>query len=410
MIELYKKKCVEVVMTQNIALKNTIDGFEDKRLAMYVVCCHVDKLVTESIPASKYDVVIQAGAALTDKRVCPVNDLDDCDTNISDRNQRYSEMTAMYWAGQNIVTDYIGITHYRRRILISDEELSQRMDEGFDIITTVPCRIDDKIKANYIGAYYTSDWNLFMDIMDEYAPEDRELADELFDKDTLHPGNMGIYSAEIYDEYCKWMFPMLDAFHKRSPWKTDLYQRRDVGFIGERLTTLFVEKMKRAGKKVLEYPFKDYRSNEWVPEAECELSDFDAVISACDKYYLKDDISKSRRLVAGALNNGGVKDVRIRDRALLFKAGIDEQKELPVTMFEYLPVQWKKDLNTLLSAYQGLGNIINALNVNPTNEIVAMFREFISATGFSSIVIKSQCKNQNIIDESAVKRILSYIN
>ena len=112
------------------------DNEKTKRLKMYVVCCHVDKPMEEGDLKSVYNVPIQAGAALTDKRICKLNDYDDFPESISDRNKRYSEMTAMYRIGALNDSEYVGITHYRRRFLLSDKQLEEYMDKGFDIITT----------------------------------------------------------------------------------------------------------------------------------------------------------------------------------------------------------------------------------------------------------------------------------
>ena len=110
---------------------------ETNRLAMYIICCHVDKPMEEGDLKSKYNIPLQAGAALTDKRICDLNDYDGFDDSISDRNKRYSEMTAMYWIGKHINTEYVGVGHYRRRFLLSDSELDKYMDKGFDIISSI---------------------------------------------------------------------------------------------------------------------------------------------------------------------------------------------------------------------------------------------------------------------------------
>ena len=47
-----------------------------KTLKLYVVSSHVDKPLKVKIENSKYEVPIQAGAALTEKRICEVNDYD----------------------------------------------------------------------------------------------------------------------------------------------------------------------------------------------------------------------------------------------------------------------------------------------------------------------------------------------
>lgn len=365
---------------------------DQSKLSMYVICCHVDKMLQDEIPNSKFDVLIQAGAALTDMRICELNDMIGLEDNISDRNQRYSEMTAMYWIGNNIQSDYIGITHYRRRFLLSDEELEHYMEEGFDILATVFGPSEGAVDDNYCHAYYGYDWKLYMDILAEFAPEDKEFALELYSRPYIHPCNMGIFSAKMYKEYCEWAFPMLDAFYKRSAVKTDTYQRRDVGFIGERMTSLFIEKKKRQGAVVHEVPHKEFRSNNWTPEQECDLSDYDEVYQRCALYFDKNDITKCRRLVAGALNHGGQKDARIQKLTILFKIALEEQKVLPETLFDYLPLQWRSNLETVLATIDGFSTIVTLMYVNQTPEVVTMFDEFITRTGFSDVAIDTICK------------------
>ena len=58
-------------------------------LKLYIVSCHVDKPLTQTPPESKYDHMIQAGAALTDKRICPTNDMDEFDRNSPEKTDVY---------------------------------------------------------------------------------------------------------------------------------------------------------------------------------------------------------------------------------------------------------------------------------------------------------------------------------
>ena len=375
-----------------------------KKLKMYVVCCHVDKPMEEGDLKSVYNVPIQAGAALTDKRICELNDHDGFPESISDRNKRYSEMTAMYRIGKLNDSEYVGITHYRRRFLLSDKQLEEYMDKGFDIITTKSYPLPEIVTENYRVSYYGADWDLFMDILTRLHPEDINLANEVYAKNHIHPCNMNIFRTEVYREYCDYVFPVLDEFYKKSPWKKDVYQRRDVGFIGERLSSLFVEKKLREGCRVYEAPFRDLRSKSWSPEDECRLDDYDAVYKACQKYYLADDITKCRQFITESVKKGGIKDDRIRKLLYLFKAGVREQKIYKETFYEYLPDVWKKDLDTLLAAFDGVGNLVKILSAGITPEAKGMYDEFMGATGFSEVVFKTQCE-MNGINEALFEKV-----
>lgn len=378
---------------------------KDPRLNMFVISCHVDKPLREEIQLSDYEVMIQAGAAMTDKRICEINDHDDCEDQISDRNQRYSELTAMYWIWKYVKTPYIGLEHYRRRFTLTDEQLCGLLDQGFDIITTSPFPLDGSVRESFCKSNYAADWKLFMDILQQYSPEYYELAKEIFEKDTFYPCNMNIFSREVYDEYCSWMFPILDAFYRRSPLKTDVYQRRDVGFIGERCSSLFVEKKIRDKARVIKAQFRDLKSESWEPEMECDLGDYHAVFDRCCDFFIKNQIAKCRNMVAGALRHDGINDPRIRQLAGVFRAALAEQRALSMTMFEYLPMEWRRDLNTVMSAYNGLENLVLVLSRDFSQANESVFLQFMKMTGFSDIVLLEVCKDKRLDSEAFLRKL-----
>ncbi len=127
---------------------------------LYIVSCHVDKPLTQAPPESVYDVQIQAGAALTVQRICEINDFDDCPESISDRNRRYSEATAMYWIGQHIDSEYIGIVHYRRRLDLTDADFEEFFRQSVDLITTEKIDLGTSIENDYRKVLYSCDWDL----------------------------------------------------------------------------------------------------------------------------------------------------------------------------------------------------------------------------------------------------------
>lgn len=380
-------------------LKEIVSKMPDPRLIMYIVTCHVDKPLGEQMPDSIYYVPIQAGAALTDKRVCDINDYDGFEEeSISDRNQRYSEMTAMHWAGKHIETPYVGIIHYRRRFLLDDNQLKDYLDKGFDIITTEDYPLENTVNDNYRLTYYGYDWDILWEILERDYPEYVPVAKEQFELDTIHPCNLNIFKSSVYEEYCNFVFPILDELYERCSWKKDTYQRRDIGFMGERLSSLFVEKKRAEGAAVYESAFRDLRSKDWTPADECDLSDFNAVYNACEKYYALNNISRCRNLVAAALVRGAIEDERIRDTAFMFKAALSEQRYLSETIFEYLPDAWKKDIATLRSMYAALSGMVKMI-LTGSEESIDLYREFLATTGISDIFLRQLCQQLHLSDE-----------
>ena len=191
----------------------------------------------------------------------------------------------------------------------------------------------------------------------------------------------------------------MDEFYRRSPWKKDIYQRRDVGFIGERISSLFIEKKKLEGAKVYEAPFRDLKTKKWSPEEECDLTNFNLVYESCKKFYEADDITKCRLMVAATLDRGGIYDPKISNLLYLFRAAIKEQKLYEKTMFEYLPNEYKKDLDTLVSMFEGVINLVKILSQGITSEGKKIFGDFMGVTGFTKEVFEMACEMTGVDKE-----------
>ncbi len=382
MISLNRRSGWNIILPMDAKLE------KDERLKLYIIGSHVDKPLTVAPPRSVYDNPIQAGAALTDKRVYELNDHDDFPESISDRNPRYSEVTAMWWVRKHIYSPYIGIAHYRRRLAVSDDQIAAAMDEGVDLITSTQMIMEWSIEENYRRNLWSSDWDLFMDILGEYAPQDLSFAEECFRSHQIHLCNMNIMKAELYKEFCDWTFPMLDAFYRKSPEKTDIYLHRDVGFIAERLSHLFVMKMKASGKKVIEAEIVDLQSSDWDPESECDTGDFDAVWNACDRLYQARQITRCHRVLSAAIHKGGENDDRLKALLDVMVTGTLERAELPQTMHEYLPKELRFDLATLLATYDGFKKVLLLWDSRGDEASGKLLSDYMALTHFSKVAAR----------------------
>ena len=219
---------------------------------MYVVSSHMDKPLETAIPNSKFEIPIQAGAALTDRRICEVNDHDGFAESISAENKRYCEGTAIYWIGRHLDSDYVGVEHYRRRFLLSDKELEALLDQGVDVITTKPMPAEQSIRMDYVKDHYGGDWMAMMSLLKKHDPDHYDLYEKEAEGTQFHYGSINIMKQELFRLYCDWMFPIAREFSGITPLKTDSYNGRDTAFIMERLSHFFVMRMKAEGKNVVE--------------------------------------------------------------------------------------------------------------------------------------------------------------
>ena len=359
-----------------------------EKMKLYVISSHVDKALKEDIPGSKYEITIQAGAALTDKRIAPVNDHDDFAESISDRNMRYCEATAMYWIYKHLdETEYIGISHYRRRLKLDDAELERCMDEHADLITSKSMKLNKSIRNHYCELHYGWDWKLFMDILQKSDPEYFPFYEEKLNSCYIHAGNVNIYHRELYTEFCEWAFPILEEFYRSSYEKTDIYQRRDVGFISERMAHLFIKKMERQGKKILEFPLVEYKSDVWNPANACDYGNVEDILSNCNRLYRMKKIKECSHVVALSMKKGCVTDQRMKNVSEVIAAALIEKTKLPETLHEYLPENLRSDLFSLIQTWSEFKKIVKKLLEAGNEESTEKFKRYILSTNFSEIAV-----------------------
>ena len=364
----------------------------DERLKLYIVSSHADKPIEEGALHSSYDVPIQAGAALTDQRTCAINDHDGFPESISDRNMRYSEGTAMWWVAKHLDTPYVGIAHYRRRLDLTEEEIAAYLDADTDIITSVPQVSEVSIEEDYRTIHHAGDWDLFLEILRTYAPEDVGFAMECFRGNTLHGSNVNIMKSALYTEYSDWAFPMADAFFRRSPLKTDLYQRRDCGFILERLSHVFVRKQIARGKRVVEAPLIHLKSvsGYMAEDIVCDRRDPEAVRRECDRLYREHRIVKAVYLLAEAREQDAM-DEYLCELEEVFGVAQMESDHYSETMHEYLPEAMRSDCGMLIRTYGELRGRIREYLGARTPEAADRLREYLMQTHFSRIVTACIC-------------------
>ena len=369
----------------------------DKKLKLYIVSSVYDKKPVNELPCSSYEVHIQAGAALTDRRICPLNDMDDCPDNISNRNRRYSEGTAIFWIYKHPDTEYVGIEHYRRRFALTQNDYSKLIDDGIDIITTTPINIGEatgkdsstSIEANYRQFHYAADWDLFMDILKKHHPEDYELAINTFSGTMFHPCNINVFRRELFCEYSDWLFPMCDEFYHLSPEKTDVYQHRDVSFIMERLSHLFVVKMCKTGKKIKEAPLIQFETVSEEYSYTFDINNPEDVFEACNDYFRAGLITKANELLYSAMLTYAGFNEKLNLLYRLFVAYLNERRELHQTMFEYLPPQFRSDLNILTQIWSGFEQAVSVYHSTGSKEALDKLTQYMELTGFSKSALRT---------------------
>lgn len=209
---------------------------------------------------------------------------DDSGGNISSRNKFYSELTGIYWIWKNTSQETVGTCHYRRfftakpeptayklkRILyyplglykkrigliytnnirfwqnriLTEEELAALMNR-YDAVLPEARRLKYTVRTHYKRYHNESDLAILESIISENYPEYLFSFNQVLDEKTLFANNMFVLKDSDFQELMRWLFGILFEFEKRTTLENyEGYQKRVMGFISERLITVWFKKKK----------------------------------------------------------------------------------------------------------------------------------------------------------------------
>lgn len=214
--------------------------------------------------------------------------------NISDENGYYCELTAIYWLWKNVTASYKGLCHYRRVFshrlnlwhamvypfpLLAKPNVSPNIKytdaDKFvaDAETTAKhiASLLDKCdiiapKKNLSGrtcySHFLKETSVeFLAVLDnivkEKDPEYHRPLRRAFRAHRYYFGNMSVMRSYYFDEYCTFMFGVLEELKRRFiddgyliDLKSERMFARKLGYLGEVLTHVYLSKKESDGVKV----------------------------------------------------------------------------------------------------------------------------------------------------------------
>lgn len=191
---------------------------------------------------------------------------DDTGENISEKNAAYCELTVLYWAWKNLDEDYIGLCHYRRyfgrgkRILTKEE--AERLLTDAEVLLPKPRRYFIETNySQYAHAHHGKDLDAARTAIGELHPEYLDAFDTVMKRTWGHRFNMLVMRRDVLDRYCAWLFSILEELEYRidTSGYSD-YDRRVMGFLGERLLDVWLEKER---PRYRELPVVHLESQHW---------------------------------------------------------------------------------------------------------------------------------------------------
>lgn len=208
---------------------------------------------------------------------------DNTGDNISLKNPYYCELTAIYWAWKNMNADYIGLVHYRRyfktlRTNIGHDKFKKILleKEALKILNNVDVILPKKRKyyIETIYSHYNNTLNIetldeTRKIISEKKPEYLDCFDNVMSKTYAHMFNMFIMKKCIMDEYCTWLFEILEELENRiPPNKYDAFHARYLGRISEVLLDVWLDKN---NIKYSEVPIVNMERVNWLKKGKAFL-------------------------------------------------------------------------------------------------------------------------------------------
>lgn len=156
---------------------------------------------------------------------------DNTGDNISEKNIRYCELTALYWAWKNLNCDIVGLSHYRRLFsmnannknidtLISENDVVSLLSKCDCIV--VPKKIYlQSVKNHYINCIKSRkqankvQLDLLRETICEKSPQYLNAYDQVMNGHSAHMLNMFIMPKQVMNEYCLWLFDILFELERK---------------------------------------------------------------------------------------------------------------------------------------------------------------------------------------------------
>ena len=213
---------------------------------------------------------------------------DDTGDNISVKNPYYCELTALYWGWKNRPCDYMGLVHYRRYLkgsakgaqaasgkqdagkkwscILSGKEAGKLLDDlagqgTFVILPRKRYYMIETLYSHYAHSHHEADLTAAAGVIHEYYPDYTEAFTRVMKRTSSHMFNMCIMRRDILDDYCSWLFEVLERIEERLDISgyTD-FDKRVFGRLSELLLDVWISKN---GVSYHELPMINLEGESW---------------------------------------------------------------------------------------------------------------------------------------------------
>ncbi len=194
---------------------------------------------------------------------------DDSGDNISTKNGRYCELTALYWAWKNLTAGYLGLAHYRRylaqcawgekHLRIANGPCLDAVLQKHDVLLPKPRRYGIETNySHYVHAHGVGHLEAVKAILQQFYPEYIPAFNIVMGRTWGHRFNMFLMRRDLADAYCTWIFDVLQQLEQRLPPAGG--NDRVCGYVAERLLDVWIV---HNGHGYVELPFVVLENEHW---------------------------------------------------------------------------------------------------------------------------------------------------
>lgn len=184
---------------------------------------------------------------------------DNTGDNISSLNPFYSELTGLYWMWKNCDAYYKGLVHYRRHFRTSNiirritaknrfdqictsDEIKETLKKKDIILPKQRKYYIETIYSHYIHTLPAEQLEETKKIIESMGAKFSIAFEHVMNSSSAHMFNMMIMRSDYFDEYCAWLFPILDELTNRiRPEKYNAFNARYPGRISELLLDVWLD-------------------------------------------------------------------------------------------------------------------------------------------------------------------------
>jgi hypothetical protein len=234
-----------------------------------LVCAHK----AANFPQEKIFLPVQAGKVLANVDLGIQGD--DTGENISVKNQRFCELTVLYWAWKNLKKlypniEYVGLCHYRRYFALDKKfgnvvyrrslpvqsgagALVHKYLRKYQVIASKPQSQRFSLRLAYCADFNVNDYRTLKQVVHELSPEYDTAFRKVYEfNNKMSVGNMFIARYDFLVKYCEWLFAILFETERRLNFSNyNEWQIRELGSFAEVLLNVYIKQHKI---KVLQKP------------------------------------------------------------------------------------------------------------------------------------------------------------